>query len=91
MNDQSDMFENDDHEPDVVAGETKSEAFLRIANKRLPVAVKRIRLLGNLSSANYSYTDEQAALIIDVLRTEVDKLESKLLKESDEYPIPVIT
>ena len=57
------------------AEETKNETFLRLANKRLPAAVKRIRLLGNLSNAqNYDYTPEQVSTLIATLQKEVDKV-----------------
>ena len=55
------VVENDDAaRPD----ESKADAFRRLANKRMTVALDKIRLVGNLSSrGNYEYTDEQVAKI----------------------------
>jgi len=40
--------------------ESKSEAFLRIAESRIKSALNRLRLIGNCSNkANYQYTQEQ--------------------------------
>lgn len=79
-----------DMEPERIEGETRAEAFRRLANKRLPVAVKRIRLMGNLSSANYEYTDEQAELIIATLEKEVAKLTDLFFKGKVEDDIPTL-
>ena len=79
-----------DMEPENIEGETRNEAFRRLANKRLPVAVKRIRMIGNLSGANYQYTPEQAEVVIDVLQREVDKLREAFFKVAVEDDIPTL-
>jgi len=73
-----------------IEGETKNEAFLRLVNMRLPKAVKRLRLIQNLASTNYEYTDEQAKAVIGVLRKELDALEDAFFKVNAEDAIPVI-
>lgn len=53
--------EGEDNAP---ANESKADCFRRLANKRVTVALDKIRLIGNLSSrGNYEYTDEQVARI----------------------------
>lgn len=43
-----------------VVEETKADAFKRLAQKRMNVALDKIRLIGNLSArGNYEYTEEQ--------------------------------
>jgi len=48
--------------------ETKEERFMRLAEKRIPKAMDAIRLVGQLSSANYEYTPEMAQEISDALQ-----------------------
>ena len=81
---------NHDDEPERIEGETKNEAFLRLVNKRMPVAVKRIRLIGNLTSPNYAYTDGQAEMVLGVLRAELSKLEDQFAKRKQDDDIPTI-
>ena len=53
-------------------GETKSEKFERIAQRRVTELVAKIRLIGNLSDRrNYDYTDEHVRQIFDALDSEV--------------------
>lgn len=75
--------------PDV-SNETKQGKFLRLVNKRLPEAVRRIRLLANLTSPAYDYTDEQADAVIATLRVELEELEKAYRRQTDERTIPVI-
>lgn len=37
--------------------ETKRERFVRLGAARMSAALQKVRLLGNLSSANYEYTE----------------------------------
>ena len=62
------------------AGETKEQKFTRLASKRTQAALTKIRLISNLASSSYSYTDEQAAKIIGALREAVNALEAKFQK-----------
>ena len=72
-----------------IEGETKAEAFKRLANFRLAKTVKRIRQIGNLSSkVKYEYTPEQAEILMEVLNLELEKLEQLFQSSSsiDELP-----
>lgn len=61
-----------------VVEETKAEAFKRLANKRMTVALDKIRLVGNLHArGNYEYTEEQVARMISALHAEIESIEAK--------------
>lgn len=61
-------------------GETKEQKFARLATKRTQAALTKIRLLSNLATSSYSYTDEQAGRIISALRESVDAVDAKFRK-----------
>lgn len=50
----------------------KADKFKALAAKRVAKSMQSIRLIGNLASPNYLYTDEQINKIIAALQTEVD-------------------
>jgi hypothetical protein len=75
---------------EVIPHETPEEKFLRLVNKRLPVAVKRIRLLKNLAGPTYKYSDKQAGAVVAVLRTELEELERAFFSSHDDDDVPVI-
>lgn len=52
--------------------ETNAEKFTRLANKRVNNAMQKIGLIGNLSSAQYEYNDEQIKTIEAALFGAVD-------------------
>lgn len=58
--------------------ETKSAKFLRLANARMPGALKRIGHIANLGGPGYESTEEQRAKIVKALRDAVDMVETKL-------------
>ena len=60
-----------------VKKETKAQRFQRLATKRTQTALKKVRLLGNLTTSSYDYTPEQAAKIISALRAAVGAVEGK--------------
>ena len=62
------------------AGETKEQKFARLATKRTQATLAKIRLLSNLATSSYSYTDEQASKIISALREAVNAVEAKFQK-----------
>ncbi|MDD1389864.1 hypothetical protein PSQ89_06640 [Pediococcus pentosaceus] len=65
--------------------ETKEEKFIRLAEKRTNEAIKKIRLIGNLSNKNnYEYSEEQVTTIIKALETEIRKVKNAYQKESEE-------
>ena len=58
--------------------ESKRDAFVRLANKRVNTAIKAIQLVANLGNrANYEYEPKQANKIIKALQTEVENARKK--------------
>jgi hypothetical protein len=55
---------------------SKDATLRKLAQKRVPVAVDKIRLIGNL--ANYNPTPQQVEKIMDALRTALKKVEERL-------------
>ena len=56
----------------------KQQAFTRLANKRVNVAIKALQLVGNLGNrTNYEYDAKQSAKILAALQSEVDRLKEK--------------
>lgn len=53
--------------PEGQPDETKEQKFKRLADKRVNTALKKIKLIGNLSGSGYSYTEEQITKINDAL------------------------
>lgn len=52
--------------------ETKASKFRRLANKRVPKAIRMIRYIENLANtATYQYTPEQVSKVVDSLETAV--------------------
>lgn len=68
---------------EIIADESKADAFKRLAIKRVTAALDKIRLIGNLTGANYEYSDEQAEKICDTLRDAVEVLERKFAKSKE--------
>ncbi|OIO81461.1 MAG: hypothetical protein COW11_01385 [Candidatus Omnitrophica bacterium CG12_big_fil_rev_8_21_14_0_65_43_15] len=62
--------------------ETAEEKFIRIANLRVPNAIKKIKLIGNLSASAYKYSEDQVSKTIASLRQAVDEVEAKFKKGS---------
>lgn len=55
--------------------ETKAQRFRRLANRRVPVALKRIEHVRNLTNhAQYEWTAEQAERILSALRAAVEEV-----------------
>ena len=63
------------------ASEYKEERFIRLAKKRTQAAIEKIRLLENLSSSSYGYTDEQVQKMLGALRQAVEDVERKFNKQ----------
>lgn len=62
---------------DAPAKETKSEAFTRIAQRRMSNALTAIKTLEGLASTtNYEYTEEQYTKMLGAIRAQADKLEA---------------
>lgn len=74
--------EEKDQEQGASPNETPEEKFKRIATLRVPNAIKKIKLIGNLSASAYRYSDEQIDKITAGLRQAVDEVEAKFKKGS---------
>ena len=62
----------------------KRDKFERLAEKRVTEAIKKIRLVGNLSNKNnYDYTEAHAKQIIDTLDNEIKILKNKFKDEQE--------
>lgn len=60
------------------AGESKADKFRRLAKKRVPTALAKIRLIGNLGGSGYEYTADQVAKIETALSESVASVVEKL-------------
>lgn len=56
--------------------ETSQEKFIRLANARVNTALRKIRLVANLSGGSYTSTEGQRAKIIQALVEEVKKVQA---------------
>lgn len=61
---------------EISKGKSKQERLVRLANARVPKAVKAISLLGNLAA--YGPTEEQAQKIVSALQIAVEAVADKL-------------
>ena len=67
---------------------TNRDRFVRLAEARVPKAIKSIRLVGNLANrSNYRYTEEDIEKIIKVLENEVRGLKEKFKNNSKDNEI----
>ena len=65
------------------AGETKSQRFERIAERRVNETLRALRLLSNLSDRrNYAYTEDQVAMILAAIDQGCRALKSRFRAES---------
>ena len=56
----------------------KQQRFVALAEKRVPRAIRELRLVGNLANVhNYAYTPEQAQRIVSTLEQEVKLLKAR--------------
>lgn len=61
----------------------KLEKFERLAEKRVSDAIRKLRLIGNLSNKNnYSYTEDHVKQLLDALETEMRILKGRFREES---------
>ena len=63
-------------ESKVPVDETKEAKSIRLANMRVNTAIKKISLIENLATGNYSFTAEQKQKIIDALSDAVVSVDS---------------
>ena len=62
------------------SNESKADKFKRLAEPRVDSTLKKIKIIGNLSSSGYEYTNEQVTTILTSLRTAIDEIEKKFQK-----------
>ena len=67
---------------------TKRENFERLAEKRMTEAIKKIRLVANLSNKNnYDYTDSHVKEIVSTLENEILVLKKKFASENEDKEV----
>ena len=60
--------------------ESKHDKFKRLATPRVTNAVKKIELIGNLSSSGYEYTPEEVEKIFNALQQTLDNTKARFSK-----------
>ena len=64
--------------------ENKKDKFVRLGESRVNDAIKKIRLIGNLSNKNnYEYTSEQVNEIIAALKSEIEDVQKKFTAQQN--------
>lgn len=64
--------------------ENKKQKFIRLANKRVNNALKKLDLIENLSNKNtYDYSEEEVKQIINALDDKVKGLRNRFLRGLD--------
>jgi len=64
------------------ARESKLQRFERLAEKRVTEALRRLRLVGNLSNrANYEYSEDHVRQLIEALEAELKQLKNRFRQE----------
>lgn len=62
--------------------ESKLQRFERLAQKRVTEALRRLRLVGNLSNrANYEYSDDHVRQLVDAIEAELKQLKNRFRQE----------
>jgi hypothetical protein len=64
--------------------ETKHDKFKRLANQRVANALKKIELIGNLSSSGYESTPEEVEKIFIALQQMLDNTKARFSKSKKE-------
>jgi len=90
MDDNTSPENADETEIVPVPGESKSDAFKRLARKRVTAALDKIRLIGNLSNrSSYEYTEAQVLAIRAALEEAVNNtlapFEQKTIKKGFDF------
>lgn len=60
--------------------ETPEQKFKRLATARVNNALKKIKLIGNLSAPSYKYTEEEIGKIMQGLKSAIEEVEAKFAK-----------
>jgi hypothetical protein len=73
------------HSADRSKRETKLGRFERLAQRRVTEALRRLRLIGNLSNRqNYEYSEDHVRQIVDALDVEMKQLKQRFRQEETE-------
>jgi len=64
----------------MVEAENRHDKFKRLAAQRVTNALKKIELIGNLSSPGYEYSSEEVDKIFAALQQTLDSAKSKFSK-----------
>ncbi|MDP8230095.1 MAG: hypothetical protein P9L93_03225 [Candidatus Gorgyraea atricola] len=64
----------------MVEAEGKHDKFKRLAAQRVTNALKKIELIGNLSSPGYEYSSEEVDKIFAALQQTIDSTKSRFTK-----------
>lgn len=64
--------------------ESKHDKFKRLANQRVANALKKIELIGNLSSSGYEYSQEEVDRIFSAIQQIVDNTKARFSKSKKE-------
>ena len=62
----------------------KSQKLLKLANKRVPKAIKAISLIGNFAA--YGPTEAQSTFIVNALQKAVDQVKARLTNKKEDSP-----
>ena len=65
-------------------GESKHDKFKRLANQRVVNALKKIELIGNLSSSGYEYSPEEVEKIFTALQQTLESTRNRFSKSKKE-------
>lgn len=66
--------------------ESRNDKFRRLAKVRVSKISDAFRKLGNLSSANYEYRDEEVERMFTFIRERLDETEARFSDEHEEKP-----
>ena len=77
-------FQRKPRAPAAPADETKRAKFLRLANKRVPAALQKIGLIGNLSTSGYEYHEHDIVAIRNALAKAVGDVLAKFAPRQPE-------
>jgi hypothetical protein len=67
--------------------ESKHDKFKRLANQRVANALKKIELIGNLSSSGYEYSQEEVDKVFSALQQTLDSTKNRFSKSKKEETV----
>lgn len=66
--------------------ESRNEKFRRLARVRVSKVSEDIRKLGNLSSPNYEYSEEEVARMFEYIQSRLDEAKARFSDDHEEMP-----